>query len=237
MSDEQPKGAPDWIVTFTDMMGLLLTFFILLFTFSTLEPEKFQRAAGSIQGAFRAVTIDITAPSFVPKDLRRQSRSDVQGMTTPPETFEVPMTRLATDLKKTLGEELDAEMLRQGYRIRIAADTLFPPGSAELSPACREALDAIAKAVAPFPNPLRVDGHTDGRFQPSAIYPSAWHLSAARAAAAARYLIEKGPIAPQRVSVAGYADLRPARAGSSDAQRARNRRIEITILTLPSKKP
>lgn len=232
MSDDQPKGAPDWIVTFTDMMGLLLTFFILLLTFSTLEEGKFSRAVGSIQGAFRAVTIDINSPSI----LRRDRKLDpVQGMTSPldEETVEPPLKRVAITLKDSLGEAIDTDLLQKGYRIRIAADTHFQPGSAELTAACRRTLEAIAKAVAGLRNPVRVDGHTDGRFQASPAFPSAWHLSAARAAAAARCLIEAGPIDPQRLSVAAYAASRPAVPSTSEAAHARNRRIEITILTLP----
>jgi len=231
MSDEL-KGAPDWIVTFTDMMGLLLTFFILLLTFSTLERDKFYRAVGSLDGAFRAVTLSIDKPLFVGRNQVNQSRYDIQGMLSPPdrEPPEAPLIKTALALKRALGEEVEPEMLRQGFRIRIAADTGFEPGSARLTPAGARVLDAVARAVAPLPNPIRVDGHTDDRFAPSAEHPSAWHLSAERAVAAARRLAKAGPVAPERLSVAAYADLRPIARGASEAARALNRRVDITVL-------
>jgi len=128
---------------------------------------------------------------------------------------------------------VQTDMLRKGFRIRIAADTLFAPGTAKLSMPCRKALDQIARALRPLHNPVRIDGHTDDQFASSPAFATAWDLSTARATAAARYLVRNGKIRPQRLSVAGYADRRPACANRSAALRARNRRLEITILTLP----
>lgn len=236
MSDDT-RGCPDWMVTFSDIMSLLVTFFVLMLTWSTLEVERFELAVGSLQGALGSFGLTSDMPSVIRRDLQRNRRSDVQGMLVPcdDESTEARLGKIAVALRKFFGEEVQADMLRQGYRIRIAAGTLFAPGSADLSPACREALDQIAGALRPLRNPVRIDGHTDDRFAPSPAFPTAWHLSAARASATARYLAKKGPIRPERLSVAGYAGRRPAYPNRSDALRRRNRRIEVTILTLPKK--
>jgi chemotaxis protein MotB len=231
MSGHGEGGTPLWFVSFTDMISLLCTFFIMLMTFSTTETEKFNKAAGSIRSAIRAVSYGISTPSVGRNTPMRQGQSETQGTTTPPETepIEDPTEGLDLRLKKALGEEIETDKLREGFRIRITADTLFEPGSAELSRACRKTLEAVAKAIASLPHPIRIEGHTDAATDASSHYPTPWHLSAERAAAAARHLARAGPIAPQRISIAACADTRPARA---DGPSPRNRRIEITILSL-----
>jgi chemotaxis protein MotB len=228
-------GTPLWFVSFTDMISLLCTFFIMLMTFSTPETEKFNKASGSIRNAIRSASYGITTPGLGGRGQTRQGHSDTQGTTTLPENdpIESPPKGLDLMLKKALGEEIETDKLREGYRIRIAGDTPFDPGSAELSPACRKSLEAIAKATASLPHPIRIEGHTDSASDASARYPTAWQLSAERAAAAARYLARAGPIAPQRISIAAYADTRPARPGGPGAG---NRRVEVTVLSLAPKR-
>jgi len=231
MSD-QKNGAPEWIVTFSDIVSLLVTFFILILTWSTLENDNFELIAGSLQGALGVVGLTSDKCALVERSQLRSARDDNQGALNPAEEelADNPYAHLAVRLRKQLGETIDFDKLRQAYRIRVRADALFRPGSADLEPSCRSALDAIAVALARREELLRVEGHTDDRFEPSPRYPTAWELSVARAAAAARHLVEAGGIAPERVSVAGYAGYRPAVPNRSPALRARNRRVDIMIL-------
>jgi chemotaxis protein MotB len=237
MSDEQ-KGAPDWIVTFSDIVSLLVTFFIMILTWSTLETEEFEMIRGSLQGALGVVGRSTDKASLDRKPQLRNARMDNQGADNPPEDrpSDNPYENLAIRLKRELGEAIDFDKLASGYRIRIGSDALFRAGSAELTPACVRTLDQVARALAPRYNPIRIDGHTARGFRPTPRFPSAWALSAARAAAAARYLVEKGHIEPQRISVAGYASLRPAYRARGAAAEARNRRIEIVILKASSRR-
>ncbi|MFP4055841.1 MAG: flagellar motor protein MotB [Candidatus Brocadiia bacterium] len=232
MSEDSKKGAPDWIVTFSDIISLLVTFFILLLTWSTLEVEEFELVRGSLQGALGVVGMETDASALYKRPTAYHGRSDDQGMLHPPEgrMTDESFKGLAIRLKKRFGEELDLDKLHQGYRIRIAADTLFERGSARLTGSSRAALEAIAAAVRDIYNPVRVEGHTDDLFRGSSDYPTAWDLSVARATAAARFLAQAGPVRPQRISVAGYAGHRPAFPNRSPALRARNRRIELVIL-------
>ena len=231
MSDGK-RGAPEWIVTFSDIVSLLVTFFILILTWSTLEHEDFEMIRGSLQGALGVVGLTTDQAALLKRTQMRVQRTDNQGTDIPPEEdlHDDVFGDVAVQLKHEFGESIDFDMLRKGCRIRIGGDTVFAPGSAELSPGCRQALMAIARSVAHRDNPVRVEGHTDDRFRPSARYPTAWHLSIERAAAATRYLAQAGPVSPDRLSVAGYADLRPARPARSEAARARNRRVEVVIL-------
>lgn len=226
--------APEWIVTFSDIVSLLVTFFIMILTWSTLETEEFELIAGSLKGAMGVVGRATDRSSLLRRPQALSQRDEHQGVEDPPEVRATanPFQGVAVRLKRELGEAIDFDKIRTGHRIRLTSGTLFAPGSAELSPRCRRGLDAVAVALALRYNPIRVEGHTDGRFQPTAEYPTAWALSVARAVAAARYLADRG-IARERISVAGYGDHRPAVRGDSPARQARNRRVEIVVLEAP----
>ena len=226
--------APEWIVTFSDIVSLLVTFFILLLTWSTLERDDFDLIAGALKGGLGVVGPTTDRSALMRKDQLRTQRSDNQGTDEPPDVKPTanPFEDTPIRLKRELGEAVDFEKIHTGHRIRITAGTLFASGSAELTPACRRGLDALAKALAPRYNPIRVEGHTDANFRPSGQYPTAWALSVARAVTAARYLARAG-VEPERISVAGYGDHRLTFPGRSPAVQARNRRVEIVVLAVP----
>jgi len=233
----EPEGAPEWIVTFSDIVSLLVTFFIMILTWSTLEVEDFDLIRGSLQGALGVVGLTSDQSSIVDRRQLRTERNEPQGTHLPADQPDVekPYKRLPIRLRTHLGEDVDFAALRHGYRIRIMADVLFEPGSARLTERSEAALRAIATFLAPRENPIRLEGHTDDRFEPTADYPTAWHLSAARATAAARYLADACGIEPKRLSVAGYAGTRPALPNISEQCRRRNRRLDILILEEPSR--
>jgi len=232
----EPEGAPEWIVTFSDIVSLLVTFFIMILTWSTLEVEDFELIRGSLQGALGVVGLTSDQTALIQRRQLRAERNERQGTDIPADQprVENPYKDIPIRLRRELGEEVDFSTLRRGYRIRIMADLLFERGSARLTERSKAALRAIAKILAPRDNPIRIEGHTDDRFEPTPTYPTAWHLSAARATAAARYLADSCGIAPERISVGGYADTRPALPNISEQQRRRNRRIDIFILERPS---
>lgn len=228
------NSAPEWIVTFSDIVSLLVTFFIMILTWSTLETEEFELIAGSLKGAMGVVGRTTERTSLLRRPQLLSQQGERQGVEDPPEVRPTanPFEDMAVRLKRQLGEAIEFDKIQTGHRIRLSAGTLFAPGSAELSPRCRRGLDAVARVLALRYNPIRVEGHTDGRFQPTADHPTTWALSVARAVAAARYLAARG-IAPKRISVAGYGDHRPAVRGEAPARQARNRRVEIVVLEVP----
>lgn len=235
MSDQ---SAPEWIVTFSDIVSLLVTFFILLLTWSTLEKEKFEMIVGSLQGALGVASLSKDEGSIEDKPQLRNERADGQGTDEPTDdrSSDEAYQDMAIRLKKSFGEAIEFDKLRKGYRIRITAGTLFRPGSAELLPACRRGLKEIARAVAPRYNPIRVDGHTDVSSESARGRDGEWELSVARATSAARFLADEGGIEAPRISVAGYGSTRPAYRGEAPAAQARNRRIEIVILDVPKRR-
>jgi chemotaxis protein MotB len=144
--------------------------------------------------------------------------------------------RIEGELKKALRGNLSDGPLfitndERGITVHILEELLFGSGSAEFKKNSLATLDTLALVLKKLPNDIRVEGHTDNVPIKTAQYPSNWHLSVARAVNAGYYLIDKHGLVPERVSVVGYAEYRPLIQNSSNENRARNRRVDIVILT------
>ncbi|MGH8219834.1 MAG: flagellar motor protein MotD [Steroidobacteraceae bacterium] len=113
--------------------------------------------------------------------------------------------------------------------VEIRTDILYPSGSATLSPSAIPIIDRLAAVLRPFPNPIRVEGHTDSRPIETIAFPSNWELSAARAASVVR-LFQRQGIDPARLAVMGYGQYRPAQPNATQQGRNANRRVVIVIL-------
>jgi chemotaxis protein MotB len=149
-----------------------------------------------------------------------------------------PMTeqlaRVADELETALQDLVAADLVavrRHEFwlEVEIRTDILFPSGVATLSDAAYPALDALAGTLAKYPNPLRVEGHTDNRPINTRYYPSNWELSSARAASVV-HRFARGGISPSRLSVIGFGEFRPAEPNDTAAGRNANRRVVIVIL-------
>lgn len=114
--------------------------------------------------------------------------------------------------------------------IEIRTDILFPSGVATLSPSATQVLTSIGDILAPFANPLRVEGYTDDMPINTAVYPSNWELSAARAASVARLFAEHG-VNPERLGIVGWGEYRPAAENTSADGRNKNRRVLVVVLS------
>ena len=114
--------------------------------------------------------------------------------------------------------------------VEIKTDILFPSASAQLEPSAVGVIEKLGDALAPFPNPIRVEGHTDNRPIKTVAFISNWELSAARAGSVVRVLASKG-VAPSRLAVIGYGENRPTRANDTPEGRNGNRRVVLVILS------
>ncbi|WP_053096249.1 flagellar motor protein MotD [Frateuria defendens] len=114
--------------------------------------------------------------------------------------------------------------------IEIRTDILFPSGVAHLSASAQQVLDRLSGILAPFPNPLRVEGYTDDKPINTAVYPSNWELSAARAASVVHLFAEHG-VAPARLGIIGWGEYRPAADNATAEGRNRNRRVLVVVLS------
>jgi chemotaxis protein MotB len=144
------------------------------------------------------------------------------------------LEKMGQDIENALGDLVEKKLVRirsseQTLEVEIRADILFPSGSAALSNEARPVLGTVASILARFPNPMRVEGHTDSMPISTPIYPSNWELSAARAASVLHLFVSKG-IKPSRLSVAGFGEFRPVADNAVQDGRNRNRRVLIVVL-------
>ncbi|MFC5740509.1 flagellar motor protein MotD [Dyella tabacisoli] len=145
------------------------------------------------------------------------------------------LERIQDQVQRALQPLIDKSLVvvrrtKTWLEIEIRTDILFPSGVARLSAPADDVLNHIASILAPFPNPLRVEGYTDDKPINTAVYPSNWELSAARAASVARLFVEQG-IDPSRLGIIGWGEIRPAADNVSEEGRNRNRRVLVVVLS------
>ncbi|MFK8016227.1 MAG: MotB family protein [Gammaproteobacteria bacterium] len=265
MDDDAPAdaGTPAWVMTFADLMSLLMCFFVLLLAFSEMDAQKFKQLSGSMKEAF-GVQADIKA-DYIPKGTSVVTREFSPGK--PTETavdsirqFTIDSTRSTLDhvqredqnedekssrdrdlerdverLRKALANEIKtglATVELQGGRIvvQIHEHGSFPSGSAALRDSILPTIDKLATQIEYMQGVVQVTGHTDDIPIKTARFRSNWDLSAARAVSVAHRLMDKDGVAPERMVVTGLADTLPLSVNTTAENRARNRRVQVTII-------
>ncbi|MBX2878898.1 MAG: OmpA family protein [Granulosicoccus sp.] len=250
--EECEAGAPAWLATFADLMSLLMCFFVLLLSFSEMDVQKYKQVAGSMKHAFgvqrqiKAADIpkgtSIIKQEFSPgkpdpsmiKIIQQRSEPtslDVISMS-PPVSEEVE--QLIDLIRENLAQEIDAEVLEvllyeDGVMIRVRESDAFPSGSAKLQGTFEPVLDKLRSLLDETDGQVVVSGHTDNIPINTRVYPSNWVLSAARAASVVHYLSEINFADPSRIEIRAFADTQPVVPNDSSENRARNRRIEISV--------
>ena len=131
-----------------------------------------------------------------------------------------------------IGDQLGFSLEARGLVLTIVTDqVLFQRGQADLQPSGLAILDVVADALTTITNRISIEGHTDSRPISTTRFPSNWELSTARATSVLRYLIDHHGLSPSRLSAAGYADTHPIGDNATVEGSARNRRVEIVILS------
>jgi chemotaxis protein MotB len=214
-------SAPGWLVTYGDIMSLLLTFFVLLISYSTIREEAFRRALSSFQEAigvlpeersvirFEDVPAVRSNPNIAPREIMRRLQKSMNAA--------------------GLGTGINITEEAQGIRVTIESPVLFDSGKADLRAEALSFLDEIAKILAENPHDVVVEGHTDNLPIRTEQFPSNWELSTARAISVARYLLEKGSLDANRFAVSGYAEYHPLDSNETEEGRQKNRRVEILL--------
>jgi chemotaxis protein MotB len=210
------------------MMTLLLTFFVLIISLSSVDAAKVQTASGSLGEALgfpqQKVAARVFDPFIFPAGKEESPEESPQAETGRSLSVQ-EKEALAAALNATEGTR--ARLSGKGMIVSLAAGILFRPGSAEIAPANLPALEILYPVLAGTEAMVRVEGNTadaphDRR------WASPWELSAARAVAVIELLIGKG-LPPQRLSAAGYGDAKPALPGAVKRRDAHDNRIDIVI--------
>ncbi|WP_420456784.1 OmpA/MotB family protein [Rubrivirga sp.] len=220
-AEEEEPSSPFWMATFSDMMTLLLTFFVMLVAMSTVEVKKFEEAMSYFTGK-RGV---MSEPGVMPGVMGIVGKQDVREQA---REFE----EIAREVQaRGLAEAVDVDLTERGVRVTFVDSVAFAPGSVALESPAREVLRDVA-AMATAAAAVEVEGHTDDVPISTSAYPSNWELSAARAAAVVRFLLDQpGALAPEHYMAAGYGEFQPRAPNDIPEGRARNRRITVLFRT------
>ncbi|RXI98570.1 flagellar motor protein MotB [Anaerobacillus alkaliphilus] len=238
---KQDKGAPKWMVTFSDLMTLILVFFILLFSMSVVDATKFRAVAES----FQQRAIFEFYPSLIPfenpaedTNVKRDPSNDVndpfRDLKTKEKDNDYELDLLIQEVEQFLQENQLTEVISasrddRGVVLVLQERTLFETGEAQILEGAKPFLAKVGSLLETIPNLVKVEGHTDSRPISTFRYPSNWELSGARASSVIRYLIEENEIEPYRFLAVGYGDTRPVVPNTTVENLQKNRRVVIVI--------
>ena len=227
-TEEVEEGAPAWVVTFGDLMSLLLCFFVLLLSFSEMDRNRYRMVSGSVKNAFG---IQREKPVFEsPKGSKMIAREFDQA---------ILLTKIE-DVIKPIIEELDGEYEElKGYvevestenqvTIRMMGEASFDTGRADLKPNFAPLLQKIGEILAKTRGEIIVAGHTDNVPLAGGLFGSNLGLSMARAGSVAEYLLRTSSIDPKLLSTMGFGEYRPLETNDTAEGRQKNRRVEIIV--------
>jgi len=230
------EGAPAWVVTFGDLMSLLLCFFVLLLSFSEMDKAKYKEVSGSLAKAF-GVQHKVRAFQ-VPKGVKMIAKDFDQEVipTKPREEFINVQKRVGVQLKKeietqfhNLRELIQVEVGEKEVVIRLMGETAFDSGKADIKEQMVPLLLKIGSGLSETKGDIIIAGHTDNVPLTGGPYGSNLKLSIARAATVAEFLLEESALPPSRVSTMGFGKYRPMESNDTADGRKRNRRVEIIL--------
>lgn len=227
-------GAPGWITTFSDLMSLLLTFFILLYSMSNVDATKFKSVSDSLQsilsGLGQTTIIEGQGSDIILNQGENELDNLIRDATVREEIIEMYDKVQEYVLTEELNAKVSVTMNRRGVFVDIKEAILFEPGSASIKETGIIVLKQLEGLINDFENDIVVEGHTDNVPMNTIFYPSNWELSTGRAVSVVRFLSEGEKVDPNRLSAIGYSEYRPIASNDNRENRAINRRVNILII-------
>lgn len=229
------EGAPLWMTTFSDMTTLLLTFFILLYSMSVIDVERFQNLVISIQTSFMGYT-GIMEQTPDPYDATGEALAHEEGffneaaMLERAKEAEETMARVESFLREIgLEAQVELRLDERGIVMELPDNIFFERARADLRPEARTILDQFSVLFDELDRNIIIEGHTCNLPINVPEFPSNWELSVIRAVRVTRYLVEEKSISPERLTATGYGEFQPLEPNLSPEARSRNRRVTIVI--------
>ncbi|AEJ40565.1 OmpA/MotB domain-containing protein [Sulfobacillus acidophilus TPY] len=225
-------GMMRWLITYADLITLLLAFFIVLYAMNRTEQIKFTLVAQALAQQFNSNSIvgQSPGPSIITGMSGTYALSAKQQQQEL-ETLSQLESRLQSAINQAgLANQVAVTSNPRGVEVSLSASYLFAPGSATLSPAAVGLIQRLGGVLKSVPNDIEVAGYTDSTPIRTAEFPSNWQLSAMRAANVVYVLSRVPGIQPARLSLAGFGRYHPVATNATPAGRAQNRRVNIVVL-------
>ncbi|MBE3555498.1 MAG: flagellar motor protein MotB [Firmicutes bacterium] len=241
-------GGLRWMLTYADMITLLLVFFIILYALSNLNSQKYEQLYRQLHSIFAGEAVFFNGPvstiqqsqgpsetltSLTPQSLQQALTQAMPATAAPPENAALQQAANQIEQYLTvhhLNGEAQVTQTSRGVRITLGEALLFPLGSADLTPEGETLLRNLAPILKEVPNLISVEGYTDDiPIGPTSPYRSNWELSAARALTVLHVLTTFG-VDPARLSETGYGEQRPLYPNDTPQHRQQNRRVDLVLL-------
>jgi len=222
------RGTPRWLITFSDMMTLLLCFFVLLVSFANTDTTKFKEVLGSMRDAFgvRREVLELGKEGGMERPIKMESTASKS------EAEKQRLVNLLKTMVKEEGVEKNTLILpvRNGVRLEItelAGHAMFDRGGTGLTQESQRLLLKMIPTMKETIYKITVEGHSDNIPLSSPKFPSNWELSSARAGRVVRFFIQQGKMDPRRFTAVGYSDTKPLVENTTPENRDKNRRVSI----------
>jgi len=226
-------GRAPWLVTFADLVTLLMCFFVLLFAMSSTQHETYKELVKSLRTALGTHAVPesgiregLTMHAVPSEPPSQNQQIDELGAMIEKEMEDIVSEVRELVLFNKLGGEVSVTKTEDGVVISMSDLLLFSRGQTNLSAKGIDILKKVAVVLSKLAYHVKIKGHTDNSPISSAMFPSNWELSSTRASTVVRLLVENG-VPPQHVSAEGYANYQPVATNDTARGRSLNRRVEI----------
>lgn len=249
-----------WLVSYGDFLTLLFAVFVAMYAMGQTDKKKAEELMQSLRESFGYSTMAAAGqkgvldskdmrvipaikpemavipmaskmPPAGPKQGGLEKGRGGKGKADEKEFKEIMSSIEAYLIKHGAENKVSLSITRRGLVVSLKEAGFFDSGSATIKPSGYQVLNTIIEAMAQYSNPLRVEGHTDNAPISTAQFPSNWELSSARATNVLRYMLKTYDIGPSTVSATGYGEYRPTAENTTAEGRAKNRRVDIVLLS------
>jgi chemotaxis protein MotB len=230
-----------WLVSYADFITLMFAFFVVMFASSHADKDKVQRISQAVERALEQGTVSARVSHILGGTPKQSAtgNADLRGLR---RTADAPvnerlaelmpsMRQLTAELRDEIAQgRLQISLTPRGLVISLKEAAFFPTADATVSAESYATLAKLANTIRRLPNPVRLEGHTDSVPIHNTKYASNWHLSAARSVAMLELFVTRFDIPAGRLAVVGYAETVPVDSNETAEGRAKNRRVDVTIL-------
>ena len=239
--EKEPNGER-WLLTYSDLITLLMIFFVIMYASSTVNATKYKQLSKSLNvaldGGGKTLIGDETAISVADTTTKVIDTPPVETKTSGggKSAEENVMDGLKKDVDKYLAQNglsnsISTKIDERGLEVSLKTSLLFDVGKAEVKEVSTKKLISIGKLLNNVGNYVRIEGHTDSTPISNNDFSSNWQLSAIRATNVTELLISKAGISPNRISAVAYGENRPIATNTTIIGKSKNRTVDIIILS------